>query len=125
MVNQKIKTLVLGASPNPQRAAYSAIHQLVQRKLPVAALGIKHGEVAGIPIEQPFKRFETIHTVSIYLSVKLQEAYYDYVIGHHPKRVIFNPGTENPKFTAFLDERQIPWENACTLVLLSTDQYEP
>lgn len=118
-------TLILGASPNPERAAFSAIHQLVQQKQSVVALGIKQGEVAGIPIEQPFKKFNAVHTVSIYLSPKLQSEYYQYVIEHLPKRVIFNPGTENPEFTLRLDQHHIPWENACTLVLLATNQYQP
>ncbi|MEH6407495.1 MAG: CoA-binding protein, partial [Leeuwenhoekiella sp.] len=64
-----------------------------------------------------------VDTVTLYLNPQRQEEYYDYIISLNPKRVIFNPGTENPEFYTKLREKKISFENACTLVLLSTNQY--
>lgn len=124
MVNNGLKTLVVGASLNPERYAYRAIQQLVAAKHPVVAIGLKQGTVFGIPIEPPFKLFQEIHTVTLYLGPKHQADYYDYILSLKPKRVLFNPGTENPHFSTFLQQHGIAWENACTLILLSTNQYQ-
>ena len=117
------KTLVLGASTNPSRYAYVAINRLVQSKIPTVALGLKKGEVAGVQIETEKKDFENIDTVTLYLGPPRQAQYYDYILSLHPKRVIFNPGTENPEFYRLLQEKGIKVEVACTLVLLGTEQY--
>lgn len=117
------KTLVLGASTNPSRYAYVAINRLVQNNIPTVALGLKKGEVAGVQIETEKKNFEDIDTVTLYLGPPRQEQYYDYIISLHPRRVIFNPGTENPEFYRLLQENNIQVEVACTLILLGTQQY--
>lgn len=117
------KTLVIGASLNPERYSYKAIRKLVNYKHPVVAIGLRIGEVAGVGIFKDNKPFEAIDTVTLYLNPKRQVAFYDYVISLKPKRVIFNPGTENPEFYKLLDKTQIEYEEACTLVLLSTNQY--
>jgi len=69
------------------------------------------------------KDYEDIDTVTLYLSSKRQKEYYDYIILLHPKRIIFNPGTENPEFYQILKENNIDFEVACTLTLLATNQY--
>ena len=80
-------------------------------------------ELFGKKIDTVKKDFADIDTVTLYLSEKFQQEYYDYILSLHPKRVIFNPGTENPEFEELLKENHIdPVEN-CTLVLLSTGQY--
>ena len=119
------KTLVLGATPNPARYAYKAVHQLLNEKIEVVAMGIKKGVIASIPIVSVNEQQENIHTVSLYVGEARQEEYYDFIINLAPKRVIFNPGTENPQFAQKLNKAGISWENACTLVLLSTNQYQP
>jgi hypothetical protein len=58
------------------------------------------------------------------LAPSRQKEYYDYIIELKPKRVIFNPGTENIELAQLLAQANIDWENACTLVLLSTNQYQ-
>lgn len=117
------KTLVLGASTNPARYANIAINRLVQHKVPTVALGLKKGEVAGVQIETEKKHFEDIDTVTLYLGPPRQEQYYDYILSLKPRRVIFNPGTENPDFYRLLQENDIQVEVACTLILLATQQY--
>ena len=117
------KTLVIGASLNPARYSNLAINRLVTYKHPVVAIGLKEGEVAGVQISTEKKDFEDIDTVTLYLNPQRQKSYYDYIISLKPKRVIFNPGTENPEFFKILRENSIEVEVACTLVLLGTNQY--
>lgn len=117
------KTLVLGASLKTSKYSYLAINKLVYFGNQVVAIGNKKGEVNEVEIITEKFMFLNIHSVTLYLNPKLQEDYYDYIISLQPKRVIFNPGTENPKFYQILRENKIDFEVACTLVLLSTNQY--
>ncbi|WP_026451705.1 CoA-binding protein [Aequorivita capsosiphonis] len=117
------KTLVLGASLNPSRYSNLAINRLVNHDHPVEAVGLKKGEVAGVSISTEKEDFDNINTVTLYLNPKRQVEYYDYIVSLKPKRVIFNPGTENPDFYKILKENNIDSEVACTLVLLGTNQY--
>ena len=117
------KTLVLGASLNEYRYSNMAIRNLVGYDVEVVALGLRKGEVRGVQIETNFVKFDDIHTVTLYLNAQRQQQYYDYIISLLPKRVIFNPGTENIEFEKKLESENIHYEIACTLVLISTDQY--
>lgn len=121
--NMKKKTLVLGASLNPSRYSYLAINRLVRNGQPTVAIGLKKGNVAGVEIQTEKLPFEDIDTVTLYLNAKRQQEYYDYILSLNPNRVIFNPGTENPELYQLLRENDIDFENACTLVLLSSQQY--
>jgi predicted CoA-binding protein len=118
------KTLVIGASLNPSRYSYLAIQRLVEHGHSVAALGLQAGNVAGVTIETEKRPFEAIDTITLYLSAKRQPEFYDYIISLKPRRVIFNPGTENPEFYTILRAAGIEVDVACTLVLLATQQYE-
>ena len=117
------KTLVIGASLNPDRYSNKAVLMLSNAGIPVTAFGLKKGSISNIQINTALKSYKNIHTVTIYLNPIHQEAYYDYIIKLKPKRVIFNPGTENPIFYRLLRESNVFYEIACTLVLLSTNQY--
>lgn len=117
------KTLVLGASLKPSRYSNLAINRLINNDHPVEAIGLRKGEVAGVSISTEKEEFDSIDTVTLYLNPKRQEKYYDYIVSLKPKRVIFNPGTENPEFYKILKENNIEFEVACTLVLLGTNQY--
>ena len=117
------KTLVLGASLKEQRYSNIAINRLVRYGHEVKAFGLREGEVAGTSIDTELHDYKDIDTVTLYLNPIRQQQYYDYVIGLNPKRVIFNPGTENPEFYKLLSQNNIEYEVACTLVLLSTNQY--
>ncbi len=118
-----LTTLVIGASANPGRYSNMAISRLVARGYTTKALGVKEENAYGIPISTEWIPYKEIHTVTLYLNPYRQKEYYDYIISLKPKRVIFNPGTENPEFYRLLDEKQIAYTEACTLVLLGTDQY--
>lgn len=118
-----MKTLVLGASLNPNRYSYLALQRLVANGIETLAIGLRPGNVAGINIVTQQVDFKNIDTVSLYLNPKNQEDYYQYIIGLNPRRVLFNPGTENPGFYKLLEANGVMVEEACTLVLLSTGQY--
>lgn len=117
------RTLVIGASTKPERYSNMAINRLVEKENPTVAIGQKEGEVAGVKIQTKAVPFKNIDTVTLYLNPVRQRDYYNYIIGLQPKRVIFNPGTENPEFYQLLKLNNIKTEVACTLVLLSTSQF--
>lgn len=119
----KKKTLVIGASLKPNRYSNIAINRLRMYDHPVVAIGLREGEVSGVSIVKEKADFTDIDTVTLYLNPARQESYYKYIISLKPKRVIFNPGTENPDFYQLLKENEIGTEVACTLVLLGTNQY--
>lgn len=118
-----MKTLVIGATTNKERYAYKAIHNLVGKSHQVVAIGAKKGMALDITIETEKIPFKGIDTVTLYINPQIQREYYDYIISLEPRRVIFNPGTENPEFYTLLEENNIKSEVACTLVLLATNQY--
>lgn len=117
------KTLVLGASAKPEKYAYKAISMLIEKGHSVLAIGQNTGEVAGVKIYTKAIPLSKVNTVTLYLNALRQREYYNYIIEAKPKRVIFNPGTENPEFYQLLELNKIKAEVACTLVLLATNQY--
>ncbi len=117
------KTLVFGASTNPVRYSNLAIRRLVDKNIETTAFGIRGGTVSNVQIKDNLVDFQNIDTVTLYLNPKNQKEYYQSIVDLRPKRVIFNPGTENPEFYQILEKEGIEVEVACTLVLLATDQY--
>lgn len=117
------KTLVLGASLNPSRYSNMAIHRLRSQNIEVVAFGLREGMVEDVAISKEKKDYDSLDTVTLYLNPKNQREYYDYIISLHPRRVIFNPGTENQELIELLEENGIEAEVACTLVLLSMNQF--
>lgn len=117
------KTVILGASPNPSRYAYLATSRMHKRGIEVIPIGVKTGEIEGIKIQHGTPSLSDIHTVSLYINPSLQKAYYDYILGLNPKRIIFNPGTENIELLQLAKKSNIETMIACTLVLLSTESY--
>ncbi len=117
------KTLVLGASDNPSRYSYICINKLRAYQHPVVAVGRKEGAVAGIDIQKGLPEEEDIDTITLYLNPTNQLPYYDYILGLQPKRIIFNPGTENDELYELAKKKGIKPVEACTLVMLSTGQY--
>ncbi|EPR72038.1 hypothetical protein ADIWIN_2877 [Winogradskyella psychrotolerans RS-3] len=119
----KKTTLVIGASLKPERYSNIAIKRLRRYNHEVKAFGLKTGKVEDVSIDTELMPYKGIDTVTLYLNPQRQKPYYDYIIGLKPKRIIFNPGTENPEFYNVLEQHNIDYEVACTLVLLSTGQY--
>ena len=119
----KKKTVVLGASPNPARYSYLAIHRLRAHDHPVIAIGKRKGQIADIDITTNHSPETNVDTITLYLNPRNQVEYYDYILDLHPNRIIFNPGTENEELIRKAKENNIKPIIACTLVMLSTGQY--
>jgi hypothetical protein len=119
----KKKTLVLGASPNSQRYSNLAVIRLRNLGHEVIAIGAREGNIADITIGTEKFPIEKLDTVTLYLNPARQKDYYDYLLSLNPKRIIFNPGTENDELKALAVSKGIETEEACTLVMLSTGEY--
>jgi predicted CoA-binding protein len=117
------KTLVLGASQNPARYSYLAVHRLRAHQHPVVAIGKRDGKVADVNIIKEHPPMNDIDTITVYMNQNNQKQYYDYILSLHPKRIIFNPGAENDELAEMAAQQGIQPMEACTLVLLSTGQY--
>jgi len=117
------KTLVLGASPKPERYSYKAVKMLLEHGHPVVAIGARESHIDHLIIEKDLLDHKDIDTITLYLGPSNQKNIYNYIIKLQPKRIIFNPGTENSELIELVKEHGIEAEVACTLVLLSTNQY--
>jgi len=117
------KTVVLGASDNPSRYSFLAINRLRAHQHPVVAIGKKEGEVADIHITKDKLNEDEVDTITLYLNPTNQKPYYEYILSLKPKRIIFNPGTENDELIDMAEQNGIEPVIACTLVMLSTGQY--
>jgi len=117
------KTVVLGASTNPDRYAYKAVMLLRKHEHEVIAVGLKSGKVADVEIHATQQEIIDTDTVTLYLNPTHQKEYYEYILKLKPRRLIFNPGTENPELENIATENGILCEEACTLVLLNTGQF--
>jgi uncharacterized protein len=116
-------TLVIGGSIKPYRYSNKAIRSLVRHGLKVYSIGLREGEVDGVRIEKPFPELPPIDTVTMYVGSKNQPFYYDFILSIGPRRVIFNPGTENEELEAELEKKGIQIVHDCTLVMLSHGEY--
>lgn len=119
------KTAVIGATTNPSRYAFIASSMLQEYNHEVVPIGIKSGKVNGKDIlnirEKP--HVDDIDTVTLYIGPKHQPEWYDYLLSLNPKRIIFNPGTENGEFAEMAATKDIEVAYACTLVLLRLGSY--
>lgn len=120
---EKKKTLVLGASDNPARYSFMAIDRLRANGHPVVAVGRKQTVVKDVMVDTSIKTAEDIDTVTLYLNPDNQHPYYDEILALQPRRIIFNPGTENPELAGLAAANGIEAVEACTLVMLATHQY--
>lgn len=117
------KTVVIGASENTDRYSNRAVRSLVQHNEPVVAVGLRAGKIGDVEILTGFPVLEDVETVTLYVGPQNQPAWYDYILSLKPKRVIFNPGTENSEFEKLCTEAGIETVEACTLVMLSVGNY--
>ena len=117
------KTVVIGASPNPARYSYMATNMLSEKGHEVIPVGIRKGKINShdIFVDQPV--VENIDTVTLYVGPQNQGYWEEYIFSLNPKRIIFNPGTENSDFEKKVREKGIESIRACTLVMLSIGSY--
>lgn len=123
MQEEKKKTVVLGASPNPQRYSYLAVSRLRSKDHPVVAIGKRTGNIGDVEIVKGQPSLRDVDTITLYLNQNNQKEYYDYILGLQPRRIIFNPGAENSELAKLAEDHGIEPVEACTLVMLSTGQY--
>ena len=116
-------TVVIGASPNTDRYSYKATISLQSHKHTVYPIGIKKGNINGLEIINDKPLIENIDTITLYIGPDNQPEWYDYILSLKPKRIIFNPGAENTEFIKLANDNGIETEIACTLVLLSINEY--
>lgn len=121
-MSESKKTVVIGASPNPQRYAYLATERLNRKGHEVIPVGLREGKIGDIGIQKGFPKIEDVDTVTLYVGPRHQDYWKDYIYSLKPKRVIFNPGTEG-SLEKELEAKGIEATEACTLVLLSTGEY--
>ncbi len=120
---QNKKTLVLGATPKPNRYAYIATEMLVDYGHTVLPFGIKKGNIGNLTILNEWPEDEDIDTITLYINPTIQQDFYERILALRPKRIIFNPGTENQELVELAKMNNIIAQEACTLVLLRTNQY--
>jgi uncharacterized protein len=118
-------TLVLGASDSPERVSYTAIHMLREEGIPVYAVGLVEADVAGVQIRKGVDWLEgkDVHTVTMYMRAQRQREFEPFLLRLNPKRIIFNPGAENPELYRAATQQGIECKNACTLVMLNFGQF--
>ncbi len=117
------KTVVIGASDNPERYSNLAARRLQKYGHEVIAVGLKDGKIGDIPMTKERKFIPDVDTVTLYVGPQHQPDWYEYILSLKPKRIIFNPGTENPEFERMANEKGIETPMACTLVMLSVGNY--
>lgn len=122
MAEQK-KTVVLGASANPARYSHMAVKRLTSHNHPVVAIGKRPGNVGPVEIQTDHLPVDNVHTVTLYLNPQNQREYYDYILNLHPRRIIFNPGTENSELVKQAKQNNIETVEGCTLVMLGVGLY--
>ena len=119
------KTVIVGATPNQSRYAFLAANMLREYDHNIVPIGIKQGEVAGEEILDIRKKpaIKDVDTITLYIGPRHQPEWYEYLLSLKPKRIIFNPGTENDEFERLAESRGIEAMQACTLVLLRSLQF--
>lgn len=119
------KTAIIGATTNPARYAFIAAQMLKDHSHEIVPIGIKKGEVLGEEIidlrQKP--HINDIHTITLYIGPQNQPEWYNYLLSLKPKRIIFNPGTENPEFYKKAEDEGIEAVEACTLVMLRVGNF--
>ena len=115
------KMVVLGASPNPMKFSHKVVRNLLRKHYDVVAVGYRAGNIESLEILTGKPEIENVHTILLYIGIQHQSEYYDYILSLHPKRIIFNPGTENEELKKLAIENGIEAKNDCALLMLGSD----
>ncbi len=116
-------TLVIGASLKDSRYSNICVKTLVSGQFPVTAIGLREGYIDEIPIQTGFPELQDIDTVTLYLGPHNQEPWYNYILKLNPKRVVFNPGTENDEFEDMLSNAGIEVVEDCTIMMVQGGRF--
>ncbi len=124
MSNDRHHVAVLGASPKPARYANQCIRLLQQHGYRITPIHPRFEHIEALPVTHRLDAIDdAVDTLTLYVGPALLEPQADDIVQLRPGRVIFNPGTESRALQTKLDEAGIEWFEACTLVLLKTDQF--
>ena len=117
--------VVIGASSDSSRYSYKAVKMLSDHGHEVLPVHPREELVLGKKVTHDLGDLvgKKVDTVTVYVNAAITDKYEKDLVALHPKRVIFNPGAENPRLSSVLVKQGISVENACTLVLLSTGQF--
>lgn len=118
------RTLVFGASTNPDRYSYRAIKRLSDHGHDVLAIGGRSGKVGDIEILTGHPELDNIDTITIYMNAYRLQEHEEYLLSLNPNRIIFNPGAENRHFAYKARAQGAETLDACTLVMLSVGEYD-
>jgi len=120
-----VKVAVLGASPNPERYSNQAVRLLAEYGHEVIPVNPAQSEIEGLAVVKSLEELDAgdIDTVTMYVGARHSDPLYDHLAALRPRRVIFNPGAENPELATALESAGIQVEEACTLVLLRTGTF--
>jgi uncharacterized protein len=117
-------TLVLGASPKPERFSNKAVKKLQKHNFTVIAIGLREEYIGKLKIRKGMPAdLGPVHTIALYLGITAQKQYYNYILSLKPKRIIFNPGTINPELADIAGKAGIEAINDCVLVMLNSGRY--
>lgn len=116
-------TVVIGASPNTDRYSYKATFSLLKHGHTVYPVGLRNGKIHDLDIITDKPAIKDVDTVTVYVGPQHQQAWIDYILSLKPKRIIFNPGAENPAFESLAESQGIETLHACTLVMLAINEY--
>ena len=117
------KIVVLGATPNRDRYSYKAVKALRKRHYDVVALGVQKGEIAGIVIQNDRPVLDDVDAVMLYLNPERQKPLYEYILSIKPRRIIFNPGTDNEELADLAEKNGIEVVRQCALIMLTSDTF--
>lgn len=117
------KTLIFGASTKPERMSYMCLIRLQSQGHEIVAIGGREAQVNGVTIQTGHPEIKDLDTITLYMGEQRQEPHIQYLLSLNPKRIIFNPGAENPKLYDLAKAQGIEVLNACSLVMLGAGQY--
>ncbi len=110
--------LVLGASDNPNRISFSAIKLMLNRGLNLYAMGPQKGKIEQLEVSKNTVNIQNADTITIFLSANKQRKYYEYILSLKPKRIILNPGSENPELEFLAQKNHIQIIKGCTIAMI-------
>ena len=115
---------VLGASPKEDRYSFKAVHMLKEHghnPIPVHPAGHAVDGIDGVKSLDDIVR--GVDTLTLYVNAAISGGQLDKIIALKPRRVVFNPGAENSELAKKLKAAGIEVVEACTLVMLRTEQF--
>lgn len=124
MSSSSERVVIVGASDKPDRYAHKAQLLLSQHGHEVVPVHPRLESIEGVPVVADLTQITgTVDTVTMYVGPAISQGLGDKLVAVKPKRVIFNPGSENPELEEKLSKAGIEVEEACTLVMLRTGQF--